>query len=85
VGLCWETVLIQRDLFSLDVQSRLVDMFVSATKAVVTNINFVCTALWLMKLMVFTSANLSPTELADGNNVFTSRKSLIFLLCMLGI
>jgi hypothetical protein len=44
------------------VQSQLGDMFVGATKVVVTTINFVTTAPRPMKLMVFTSANLSPTE-----------------------
>jgi hypothetical protein len=37
------------------------DMFIGATKIVITN--FVCTALRPMKLIVFSSANLSPTDI----------------------
>jgi hypothetical protein len=55
--------LIQVDPFSSTMQSSLVDMFVGAIKVVVTTINFTCTASWPMKMMLFTLANLSPTEI----------------------
>jgi hypothetical protein len=38
-------------------------MSLDATKAIVTTINFVCTVLWLMKLMLFTLANLSQMKI----------------------
>jgi hypothetical protein len=73
------------DLFSLVMQSQLIDMFVGATKTVVTTINFVCTAPQPMKLMLFTLANLSPmkiTYLCRGDITnFGQQKTLIFLLC----
>jgi hypothetical protein len=73
------------DLFSLVMQSQLIDMFVGATKTVVTTINFMCTAPQPMKLMLFTLANLSPmkiTYLCRGDITnFGQQKTLIFLLC----